>query len=212
MVDAYRKINGFMVAVTWHKGDLLISTTGSTSSEFVDMARELMLIHMCWADWQMAFAADDMQGLTVMFEAVHRLDPHIIPETEGLHLLGYRENVWGSKVGHNPEVLDTMVDMFNCHKVKHFFTTVGELKQMAKVCKHEGFVAYTEDGISFKIKSPYYLVQKALARKKDILSLNKELVEEEYYPLVNHLLEIKDHFNSLPEQDRLEYIRTFFSK
>jgi hypothetical protein len=83
---------------------------------------------------------------------------------------------------------------------------------MAKVCKHEGFVAYTEDGTSFKIKSPYYLVQKALARKKDILSLNKELVEEEYYPLVNHLLEIKDHFNSLSEQDRLEYIRTFLSK
>ena len=211
-VTAYRKVNGFMVACTWWKGDVLVSTTGSTDSDYVRMAKEMMLSHMSWEDWQLGFTKTDMDGMTVMFEAVHRLDPHIIPEKEGLHLLGYRENVWGSKVGYNPEVLDAMAYMFNCHKVEHFSTTVGELKQMAKVCKHEGFVAYTEDGTSFKIKSPYYLIQKALARKKDILSLNKELIEEEYYPLLNHLLEIKDYFNSLPEQDRLEYIRTFLSK
>jgi hypothetical protein len=211
-VLAFRKVNGFMVAMTWYNGDILVSTTGSTANDYVDYAKEMMLSHQSWADWQLAFNRSDMDGMTVMFEAVHGLDPHIIPETEGLHLLGYRENVWGSKVGYNPEVLDAMADMFNCHKVEHVSTTVGDLKQMAKVCKHEGFVAYTEDGTSFKIKSPYYLVQKALARKKDILSLNKELVEEEYYPLVNHLLEIKDHFNSLSEQDRLEYIRTFLSK
>ena len=210
LVRAYRKVNGFMVAMTWYRDDILVSTTGSTDSPFVAMAKEMMLLHGSWKDWQLAVCAS--KGQTLMFEAAHRLDPHIIPEKEGLYLLGYRENTWDSKVGYNPEVLDTMSDMFNCHKVEHFSTTVEELKQMAKVCKHEGFVAYTNDGTSFKIKSPYYLIQKALARKKDILSLNKELVEEEYYPLINHLLEIKNHFNSLSEQDRLEYIRIFLNK
>ena len=38
-VTAYRKVNGFMVAMTWYKDDILISTTGST-------ANDLSLIHI----------------------------------------------------------------------------------------------------------------------------------------------------------------------
>jgi len=189
----------------------LVSTTGSTDSDYVDMAKEMMLSHMSWADWQLAFNRTDMDNLTVMFECVHPNDPHIVPEQPGMYVLGYRDNVWGSKVGHHRSILEGMAVGFNCHVPEHYKVSLGELKTMARECRHEGYVAYTDDRASFKIKSPYYLVQKALARKKDILSLNKELVEEEYYPLVNHLLEVKDYFNSLPEQDRLEYIRTFLA-
>jgi hypothetical protein len=211
-VTAFRKVNGFMVACTWHQGDILVSTTGSTDSDYVEYAREMMLKHMSWEDWQLAFANSELQGVTVMFEACHKNDPHIIPEKEGLHILGYRENSWGSKVGHNLEVLDTLAEMFNCHKAQGFTTTVGELVKLTKAVQHEGFVAYTDDGQAFKIKSPYYLIQKALARKKDILSLNKELVEEEYFPLIDHLSTISDQFNSLDEQSRLDYIRSFLNK
>jgi hypothetical protein len=42
VVNAYRKVNGFMVAVTWYNDDLLVSTTGSTDSDYVKMARELI--------------------------------------------------------------------------------------------------------------------------------------------------------------------------
>jgi hypothetical protein len=41
-VTAYRKVNGFMVACTWYKDDVLISTTGSTDSPYVAMAREMI--------------------------------------------------------------------------------------------------------------------------------------------------------------------------
>ena len=34
MVYAFRKINGFMVAMTWHDNDVLVSTTGSIDSDF----------------------------------------------------------------------------------------------------------------------------------------------------------------------------------
>jgi hypothetical protein len=211
-VTAYRKVNGFMVAMTWYRNDVLVSTTGSTDSDFVGYAREMMQKHMPWADWQMALMNDDCRDMTFMFEACHKNDPHIIPEKEGLHILGYREKSWGSNVGRDPDMLDNLAEMFKCHKAEGFTTTVGELVKLSKTCKHEGFVAYTEDGQAFKIKSPYYLIQKALARKKDILSLNKELVEEEYFPLVDHLSSMSDQFNSLDEQTRLDYIRSFLSK
>ena len=211
-VTAFRKVNGFMVSVSYHNNEVLVSTTGSTSGDYVAMAKEMMLKHMPWADWQMAMMNDDCRDMTFMFEACHKNDPHIIPEVEGLHLLGYREKTWGSKVGHDLEMLDQLSNMFNCHKVEGVETTVGELVKMSKSCKHEGYVAYTTDGQAFKIKSPAYLVQKALARKKDIFSLNKELVEEEYFPLVDHLSNMRDEFNSLDEQARLEYIRSFLSK
>jgi hypothetical protein len=211
-VTAFRKVNGFMVAVTVHNGELLVSTTGSASSDFVAMAKELMLTHMCWADWCMMLSTADMLGMTFMFEACHKNDPHIIPEKEGLHILGYRKNSWGSKVGYNLEVLDNLAEQFNCHRAQGFATTVGELVNLTKTAQHEGYVAYTDDGQAFKIKSPYYLIQKALARKKDILSLNKEVVDEEYFPLIDHLLTISDQFNSLDEQSRLNYIRSFLNK
>lgn len=212
VVTSYRKVNGFMVAVTVHNGELLVSTTGSTDNDYVGYAKEMMATHSPLTDWQMALAADDCRDMTFMFEACHKNDPHIIPEKEGLHILGYREKSWGSNVGRDPDMLDNLAEMFKCHKAEGFTTTVGELVKLSKTCKHEGFVAYTEDGQAFKIKSPYYLIQKALARKKDILSLNKELVEEEYFPLVDHLSSMSDQFNSLDEQTRLDYIRSFLSK
>lgn len=212
LVTAYRKVNGFMCAITWHNNDILVSTTGSTDSDYVNYAKEMILKHQSWADWQMALMADDCRDMTFMFEACHKNDPHIIPEKEGLHILGYREKSWDSNVGHDPAMLNDLAEMFKCHKAEGFTTTVSELVKLSQTCKHEGFVAYTKDGQAFKIKSPYYLIQKALARKKDILSLNKELVEEEYFPLVDHLSSMSDQFNSLDEQTRLDYIRSFLSK
>jgi len=95
-LTAYRKINGFMVAITTHKGKLLISTTGSTDSPYVNMAREMMLKHKPMKDWESAIMSND--GWTFMFECVHANDPHIVPEEAGMYFLGWRENKWDSVV------------------------------------------------------------------------------------------------------------------
>ena len=42
IVSAFRKVNGFMVAITWYNDDILVSTTGSIDSDYVKMALELI--------------------------------------------------------------------------------------------------------------------------------------------------------------------------
>lgn len=214
MVSAYRKVNGFMAALSWHNNDILVSTTGSLDSDFVGYIKEMMLTHQSWADWQMEILA--AKGHTLMFECVHPIDPHICPEDIGMYFLGLRENAWDSEVKtYGKDMIEWArtyaTANLKCKYAEGTMLTVGELVSKSKEVDHEGFVAYTEDGQSFKIKSPHYLCLKALARKKDILSLNKQLVEEEYYPLVAHLNSMREEFNSKPEQERLEYIREYLS-
>jgi hypothetical protein len=214
-VTAFRKINGFMVACTWHNGDVLVSTTGSTDSDYVRMAKEMMLTHMDWSDWQLGFTKTDMDSMTVMFECVHPDDPHIIPEVPGMYILGYRENVWGSKVGHDKDTLWLLGKVFNCHVPDVVETTVGNLVEATKNVRHEGFVFYTEDGVSAKIKSPYYLTSKWVARNPrtdKLVDLNKDIkhnLDEEYYPLVDAIRANIVEYTAMDEQSRLIWVRKF---
>ena len=216
IVTAIEKINGFMVSLTWHNNDILVSTTGSTDSDYVNMARELMLKHMCWEDWQMALMSNDCQGMTFMFEACHKNDPHIVPEKEGLYILGYRINEWGSKVGHNISILQGLALQFNCSVPAHFETTIGDLVQKTKDCKIEGYVFYTKDGTSAKLKSSHYLTLKWVARnpRTDKLMQDdfKNQIDEEYYGLLAHIRENIESYTMLSEQDRLQFVRDFLSK
>lgn len=212
-VTAFRKVNGFMVAATWYNGDVLVSTTGSTDSDYVKMAKDMMLLHGPWSEWQLAFNSADLEGMTVMFECVDPDDPHIIPEKPGMYVLGYRENVWGSKVGHNPEVLKDLADMFNCYVPEHYETTVGNLVEQTKNVRHEGFVFYTADGVSAKIKSPYYLTSKWVARNPrtdKLIDLNNDIkhqLDEEYYPLVDAIRANIAEYTAMDEQARLAWVR-----
>lgn len=212
-VTAFRKINGFMVSVTAFNGTVLVSTTGSTDSNYVEMAKEMMLTHMCWEDWELAFAPADMAGITVMFECCHPNDPHIVPEKAGMYVLGYRENKWNSPIGHNPFLLQDMGRMFKCFVPESTTTNLARLEQMAKDCQHEGYVAYTNDDQSFKIKSPYYLTLKWVARnpktnklvdlKRDI----KKSIDEEYYNLIDAIRLNIVEYTAMTEQERLIWVR-----
>jgi hypothetical protein len=215
IVTAFRKVNGFMVSLTWHAGEVLVSTTGSTSGDFVDMAREMMLKHMCWADWQMALMADDCRDMTFMFECVHPNDPHIVPEQPGMYILGYREKTWGSRVGHEPAVLEQLAEMFHCFETECYHLTVSALKNLVKAVKHEGFVFYDEYGVGAKIKSPYYLTSKWVARNPrtdklvDMKNDIKHNIDEEYYGLIDAIrLNIED-YTAMNEQARLAWVRNY---
>ena len=214
-VTAFRKVNGFMVAMTWYNGDVLVSTTGSTDSPYVAMAKEMMLTHMSWADWQLAFNRADMDNLTVMFECVHPNDPHIVPEKAGMYILGYRENTWQSQVGHHRSILEGLAVGFNCYVPEHYKITLARLKQMTKECRHEGFVFYTEDGVSAKIKSPYYLTSKWVARNPrtdklvDLKNDIKHNLDEEYFPLVDAIRENIVAYTAMDEQARLAWVRNY---
>lgn len=213
IVTAYRKVNGFMVSLSYHNNDVLISTTGSTSGDFVEYAREMMLKHMPWADWQMALAADDCRDMTFMFECVHPDDPHIVVEKPGMYILGYREKTWQSNVGHHPAVLEQLGEMFHCFVPECEHLTVRALKNLVKTVKHEGFVFYDENGVGAKIKSPYYLTAKWVARNprtdKLMTPQFREQIDEEYYPLLDAIRENIVAYTAMDEQARLEWVRNY---
>jgi hypothetical protein len=179
------------------------------------MAKEMMLKHMPWTDWQMALANDDMRGMTFMFECVHPDDPHIVPEKAGMYILGYRENEWHSEVGHDPFVLQDLGRIFNCHVPESLTTNMAQLKKLAKECKHEGFVFYAGMGISAKIKSPYYLTSKWVARNPrtdKLVDMNRDIkqnLDEEYYPLVDAIRANIVEYTAMDEQARLAWVRNF---
>ena len=211
-VTAYRKVNGFMCSLTWYNNDILVSTTGSTANDYVDYAKEMMLKHMCWEDWILAIGSNE--GFTFMFECVHPSDPHIVVEKAGMYFLGWRENSWESKVhGFGSEMVWKMFAEDKYHPVESYHFTVGELVDESKKVKHEGFVFYTEDGLSAKIKSPYYLTAKWVARNprtdKLLTKEFKELIDEEYYPLLEHIRANIVEYTELDEQARLAWVRNY---
>lgn len=207
IVDAYRKVNGFMVAVTWHNDDILVSTTGSTDSDYVTMAKELIRPHLS----RFRGVCEKHSTYTFMFECVHRNDPHIIPEIEGMYYLGHRRKVWGSPV----EVDMDMPSMFGCYGTEHMRVSMGELKELVKSVRHEGFVFYAMGGISSKIKSPWYLTNKWVARNPrtdKLVNMQNDIkknLDEEYYPLVDAIRANIDEYTAMDEQARLAWVRNY---
>ena len=210
-VTAHRKVNGFMAAITWHNDKLLVSTTGSVDSPYVDMVQELIGENRDMFEDHCEFYKD----FTWMFECVHRDDPHIIPEIEGLYLLGWRRKDWESAVGHEPNALSSHAEFLGVNTVDSTYLTIGDLKSMTKVCRHEGFVFYTDDGQCSKIKSPYYLTSKWVARNPrtdklvDMKNDIKRNLDEEYYPLVDAIRANIEEYTAMDEQARLAWVRNF---
>lgn len=209
VVECFRKVNGFMVAVTWHDGQLLVSTTGSTSGDFVDMANSVIDRRRGTFERYVSSFPD----LTFMFECVHANDPHIIVEKPGLYLLGYRKKTWKSRsendglsLYHQYALSDHVVEWKRC--------TLGELVQEVKTVRHEGFVFYADDyRVSAKIKSPYYLTAKWVARnprtEKLLTREFKEQIDEEYYGLLDHIRANIEAYTVMDEQARLSWVREY---
>ena len=213
-VTAFRKVNGFMAAMTWHNDRLLISTTGSTDSpyvktveEFVDKGRPLGAFEN---------HCEFYKDFTWMFECVHRDDPHIVPEKEGLYLLGWRKKEWDSLVGCDPIALGSHAQVLGTHQVGSIKTSMERLQGMIKECRHEGYVFYTEDfKVSAKIKSPYYLTSKWVARNPrtdKLVNMQADIkknLDEEYYPLVDAIRANIAEYTAMDEQARLAWVRDY---
>lgn len=209
-----RKVNGFMGAVTYsERYDHIYSTTGSLDSDYARLVeKHLKQYEGCL----------NKPGLTVLFEICDYNDPHIIKEDLGAYLIGavWSTNDWHMGYHETETSLDGMADMFG---LKRFNSKVGRFSDIvkeSKECKHEGYVVrLQEDPTKFlKIKSPYYLTTKFLARKRgdklvellyDVQQA-KRTIDEEYYPLLDYLSNIKDEFITLPEQERISKIEAYF--
>lgn len=216
VVMAYDKVNGFMCAVTVYNGELIVSTTGSLDSDFAKMAEDMIYKT---TDVGMVKLLCRGGKRTLMFECCHSSDPHIIPEQEGLYFLGYRDNTWDSVMSHMAYEIIAMYEVdaaahyMKAHAVPYSVTTVADLEQSMLTSRREGVVFYHADGRAAKIKTKYYLAQKFVARnpRTDKLLTQKayEILDEEYYPLLNEIRAKIDEFTSLDEQARLAWCRNF---
>jgi len=145
-VEVYKKINGYMACATIHNGELLVSTTGSTTSEYAQWAKAL--IEADYALYDLVIDSDT----STLFEVVVPQDPHIVEERMGLHLLGFREKVSGAF--HPNNLVGVM--------------TLAEAIAMAEIDRGEGFMVYRADCKEklspCKLKTPYYVGKKKLMR------------------------------------------------
>lgn len=207
IVEAVEKINGFMAAVSWYNRDILVSTTGSIDSDFVEMAKEMLPLD------KMKKELETHPNYTYCFEIVHVNDPHIIPEKIGAYLIGARKKILGS-TQLSEKLLDRVASRIGVFRPAHEELKFSALLEKIKLCKHEGFMVYdTESNTVLKLKSPYYLVSKFIARTKKLEKIfsrdYKKYLEEEFYSLCDLLQQtytIKE-FLAISEQERLEIIR-----
>lgn len=215
-VVAIRKVNGFMAAATYvaSVNDVVVSTTGSLDSDFVKYAEQYINATVKYAIKSHYVLTGKLY--TWMFEICHPSDPHIVPEKAGAYLIGKRRVDLAKPYFSTPEQeaeLDHHANAVGIMRPDWGVFRFSDVVDESKRCQHEGFVVYGQtSNTALKIKSPYYLVLKACARKKDIMSLNKEIVDEEYYGLIDFLRENQDEFNSLTEQDRLTYMTDWLTK
>lgn len=215
-----RKVNGFMACVTRnskYSDNLIISTTGSLDSDFVDLAKK----HIPSSYWWHAIE----EGETLIFEICDPSDPHIVPEDTGAWLIGG----YGS-IGHNQFIrydesdLDFIADEIGMKRFNSKFLTFQEILDESKTVEHEGFMVKSlKTGQELKIKSPHYLITKFLARMKDEKLRNiiekgnirtaMRNFDEEYYPLIEHISGlIKSESWPVEEQDKIKIIRDFLSQ
>lgn len=206
MVVAARKVNGFMAALTFvpNRGRI-ISTTGSLDSDFVDMAA--------------AHLPEDrtrgmLSSITYLFEIVDPNDPHIVEEEPGAYLIGARRLHDGRNLSELS--LDSIAQAQGFKRPDWFKARFSEVVKMTNECKHEGYMVYGKE-TALKMKSPYYLTKKLFARiRADKLQSEafwkndpKARLEEEYYPLVDHIQNNLETFVELDEQARLRFMGDF---
>ena len=156
---------------------------------------------------------------TLMFEICDPTDPHIVPEEPGAWLIGCDFYSGLPSTIKSESSLDTIAGMIGAKRPEHYIKRFSDVVKMANECQHEGYMVYgLESETALKIKSPYYLVTKFLARAGEkklmdtILSGDpsaRNRIDEEYYPLIDHLATIAEQFKAMEEQQRIAYVREF---
>lgn len=211
VVTYTRKVNGFMGAMTYSEDHgYIYSTTGSLDSDFALLVKK----HLQQYEQYVV-----NPNFTLLFEICDPSDPHIIKEDEGAYLIGCVFKNGFHAIEYD---LDCTAETYGMKRFKSDIGMFSDVVKLSKECKHEGYVVRLFENQSkfLKLKSPYYLVTKFLARKKgdnlikmlDNINETKKSIDEEYYPLLEYLSSINETFTQLTEQERIEVIEDFFQR
>ena len=195
-VIAVEKLNGFLVSTFLHPYDpnqVVVTCSGSFQGDYVEYAKELLFKHGLYGRvlaWLKAH-----QNTTLLWEAIHPKDPHIIQygsEEHGLHLIGagVLDNGFMGE-----EALDAIATTLQTLRPMWFPCTFADAISKSHHVEHEGFMIRlaTDGTFALKLKSPYYLRTKFLARltpkKSKFMYAQpekfKQELDEAFWPLVN---------------------------
>lgn len=220
------KLNGHLGVVCAHphqKGRLLISTQGSFGGDHVQYIKD----YLPPAQYGRVCKFLSQNDVTLMFEVLHPADPHIIeyaPEDHGLWLIGVR----GKQLSDQPwleQQVDEAALAMGLRRPAWRRMTKGELLASCRhdedgLIKLEGWMVRAdaeEQPVLFKLKTAYYLVTKFLGRLSDNKAAHlyghpsdfKKTVDEEFYPLVDALVQAVPfaEFKSMPDEVRVAKVR-----
>lgn len=221
---AVRKINGFMACVTYvyEYDDVIITTTGSFDSEYVDIARKYI------PEEFIEYLKFNKSDYTYIFEIVAEEDKitHPIREHKGAYMIGCRKICSDNPYFSNrfiEESLDRFVEYFNDKYIKDETKKIyrpefcemlfGQvLRKTRENMDIEGYVVYGQNSKTvLKVKTPFYQVKKALMRKKDISSLTENNVDKLFYPLVEYC-KSDEGFNDKSESEREIIIENYYER
>lgn len=224
LVDAARKVNGFMASAGVYKGQLVVSTTGTLESEFAVMAKNHIISECNDIEHFIKWTAN--AKATFLFEICDPSDPHIIAEDAGAYLIGVRiQNPDGTSFMLPEGALDGLANVTKFKRpVVHQMIKFSDVVEMSKKCQHEGYVVRDPNypfSLLLKIKSPHYLAKKFLMRggdnKWDMIWDNpkeaKKRIDEEYYELLDHIREYysKDDWAGMDSQKRRQVVEDYFA-
>lgn len=208
-VKVFKKWNGFMSTVSVHYGKVIVSTTGTTDSKYVEMAKEM--IFKTWSEEGIRKWCKDTEASkgSWLFEIIHANDPHIVDEGEPRAVyLGYQSSFEFNPVYTTNEWMES------------YEITLAEALEKVKDFKGEGFMLYDANGNVCKLKSPYYIGKKKLMRMTDSrieqMFANPHKYFKENMPVswmwftdtINDYL-TESTWKSMSEQERREFIEDF---
>lgn len=208
---AVRKINGFMAAASIHNGELVVSTTGTTTSEYAKLAR----------NYVEPYKEHISMTHTMIFEVCDPSDPHIVEEEAGLYLLGIRSKHTGELTSQN--IVRKWARQDFGKDIEYEILSGYNILNKVRDVKHEGFALYdiaTHEMVA-KIKSPHYLSKKAMMRMggsganwmfDNPASFRMKRLDEEFYDVQQYILDnySKEDWLGAKEQDRRKVIEEYF--
>ena len=225
VVKLVEKRNGFFAACSLYEGGVLVSTTGSLESDFVDLAKSKLDLE---AVKQSLLGLQEALGMvgTMMFEICHENDPHIVEEDIGAYLIGFRIHESGLLL--SEEVLDRVALAYNyiaddhnqVYRPIHTYCTFKAALRKLKTCKHEGYMVYQKGSEkALKLKSPYYLTKKFLMRmgqsKVDFMFDKSEsfleTVDEEFFDVIHYITRVfkVESWKGMTDQQRRNVIEVY---